>query len=183
MQKNSPPESLDQADQKIIMILQDVVQFYNVSPKDLFNNFDKDEDTKLSLSEFIDMLRKLDKSITMNSAQHLFEKISDSAGFLSFEQFLNIANEWKFYNQEEKNAVFINKIHLIVKDRNIDLEAFFKAYENEHPELVELTYANLEEIIKSIAPKSENTDIQNLYKKLSKYGKVLLSDFRLLMIR
>jgi len=72
---------------------------------------------------------------------------------------------------------------LIVKDRNIDLEAFFKAYENEHPELVELTYANLEEIIKSIAPKSENTDIQNLYKKLSKYGKVLLSDFRLLMIR
>lgn len=108
------------------MILQDVVQFYNVSPKDLFNNFDKDEDTKLSQSEFIDLLKKLDKSITTNLAQHLFEKISDPSGFLSFEQFLSISNEWKFQNKDEKNNEFINKIQWIVKERNIDLEAFFK---------------------------------------------------------
>lgn len=78
-------KELNKTDKKILMMLQDIVNFYNLNLKDLFDRFDLDEDGKLTAQEFYVLLKKLDRQIKENQAKHLFSILDKSEnGYMLF---------------------------------------------------------------------------------------------------
>ncbi|KAL4456982.1 hypothetical protein ABPG74_014620 [Tetrahymena malaccensis] len=177
-------KDLNKTDKKILMMLQDIVMFYNINLKDLFDRFDLDQDGKLTGDEFFILLKKLDKQIKESHAKHLFSILDKQEnGYMLFDQFESMFNEWDFSNLQDRAQVIINELKEIVKVNKLDLEQIFKNFDK--GQNGNLSLQEFEELILLIAPGIKKNEIKQIFDKfdLNKDEQISFNEFSNVMTR
>ncbi|EAR99474.2 kinase domain protein (macronuclear) [Tetrahymena thermophila SB210] len=177
-------KDLNKTDKKILMMLQDIVMFYNINLKDLFDRFDLDQDGKLTGDEFFILLKKLDKQIKESQAKHLFSILDKQEnGYMLFDQFESMFNEWDFSNLQDRAQVIINELKEIVKVNKLDLENIFKNFDK--GQNGNLSLQEFEELILLIAPGIKKNEIKQIFDKfdLNKDQQISFNEFSNVMTR
>ncbi|KAL4508374.1 hypothetical protein ABPG72_003678 [Tetrahymena utriculariae] len=177
-------KDLNKTDKKILMMMQDIVMFYNINLKDLFDRFDLDQDGKLTGDEFFIFLKKLDKKIKESQAKHLFSILDKQEnGYMLFNQFESMFNEWDFSNLQDRAQVIINELKEIVKVNKLDLEQIFKNFDK--GQNGNLSLQEFEELILLIAPGIKKNEIKQIFDKfdLNKDQQISFNEFSNMMTR
>ena len=153
---------------KIGRKLGSIVKVKNINILKLFQTVDKNNNEKIEIEEFWQLLVKIDDSLTREQIEYIFNRVdSDSSGYIDFEEFKNwisVENNGEDINFFVKHDHFqksLMNIKLIFKKKNINFEEIFN--KTQKKKVTELEFLDfILEIDKLIS----EFDIKVIFKRL-----------------
>ncbi|EGR32326.1 protein kinase domain protein [Ichthyophthirius multifiliis] len=173
-----PEVVLDMKSKLILRSMQKIVQMNNLNINNIFNKYDVDGGGSLDENEFFYLLRMIDKRISEDESNYVFNVVDSSKDKkVTLQEFSTIFCNYDFSDIEDRVGNIITDLREIIKANGLKLKQMFVNFDtDQYGTLDKLEFENL---IKIVAPALKNDEIDQCFDQfdINKDGNISFDEF------